>query len=184
MHSISSLLPQSTMNLPTSIIFLILFSTTIIVVFTTIKISQGVTIPSFIINQRNHHEKKKSGIKKAHTFFHQHKKHEEYPERIYSSSFHSKDDDKNDENSNKRCTVLIILNQPICTKNNSIFNRLWNMSSIRVCADGGANRLFDLSLDQTNNKKLIPDLIVGDLDSLRDDVKVRGYYSVSIKICN
>merc|ERR1711862_304969 len=72
-------------------------------------------------------------------------------------------------------TVLIILNQPLCSKKDSIFYKLWNMSFIRVCADGGANRLFDLSNSNNNNDdddEFVPDLIVGDLDSLRDDVRV------------
>ena len=43
-----------------------------------------------------------------------------------------------------------------------LLERLWAASSFRVCADGGANRLFDL-LGESH----VPDAIVGDLDSAR-----------------
>ncbi len=46
-------------------------------------------------------------------------------------------------------------------------------AKIKICADGGANHLFQLiqrdHLDQAND--MLPDAIVGDLDSLLDDVK-------------
>jgi thiamine pyrophosphokinase len=37
---------------------------------------------------------------------------------------------------------LLILNQPIA--HFDAFARLWKHASYRVCADGGANRLFDM----------------------------------------
>jgi thiamine pyrophosphokinase len=37
---------------------------------------------------------------------------------------------------------LVILNQPIASL--GVFKQLWKHSRFRVCADGGANRLFDL----------------------------------------
>lgn len=37
---------------------------------------------------------------------------------------------------------LLILNQPIA--HFDAFSRLWDHSSYRICADGGANRLFDM----------------------------------------
>lgn len=37
---------------------------------------------------------------------------------------------------------LIILNQPITRRD--IFEKLWNNCDYRICADGGANRLYDL----------------------------------------
>ena len=40
---------------------------------------------------------------------------------------------------------LIILNQPI--PNVDLLHKLWQNSSFRICADGGANRLYDLFLD-------------------------------------
>jgi len=65
-------------------------------------------------------------------------------------------------------TVLVILNSPIEKPPSLSFQTLWKSSLFRVCADGGANRLYDAS------NKLIPDAIRGDLDSLRQDV--RDYY--------
>lgn len=38
--------------------------------------------------------------------------------------------------------ALIILNQPIADI--EVLDRLWNHTSFRVCADGGANQLHDL----------------------------------------
>lgn len=54
-------------------------------------------------------------------------------------------------------------------------------ASLRICADGGANRLYDycalweadLSPSQARSM-YTPDIIKGDLDSLRPDVK--NYY--------
>lgn len=37
---------------------------------------------------------------------------------------------------------LLILNQPI--SDFAVFARLWSRSNFRLCADGGANRLFDM----------------------------------------
>lgn len=51
--------------------------------------------------------------------------------------------------------------------------QLWSRSHLHICADGGANRLFD-SFDDEERPKYAPDYIVGDLDSLRPDV--RTYY--------
>jgi len=67
-------------------------------------------------------------------------------------------------------TALIILNQPIpSSPKKSIFHRLWNLSSIRVCADGAANRLHD-SMTDDSGKCFFPNAICGDLDSIRKDV--------------
>ncbi|KAJ4783345.1 thiamine pyrophosphokinase 1 [Rhynchospora pubera] len=55
---------------------------------------------------------------------------------------------------------------------------LWNRAQLRVCADGGANRVYDdmpeLFPDQDPQEvrlRYTPDVIKGDLDSIRDDVK-------------
>ena len=69
-------------------------------------------------------------------------------------------------------TALIILNSPIRNPPSPLFDKLWDMANFRICADGGANRLFDAT---TGNAYYTPDLIRGDLDSLRQDV--RDYYS-------
>ncbi|CDS13597.1 hypothetical protein LRAMOSA05773 [Lichtheimia ramosa] len=68
---------------------------------------------------------------------------------------------------------LILLNQPI--QHVERFHRLWTNASLRYCADGAANRLYDaFSDDEQKREFYIPDEIAGDLDSLRDDV--REYY--------
>ncbi|EGG01497.1 uncharacterized protein MELLADRAFT_92108 [Melampsora larici-populina 98AG31] len=73
-------------------------------------------------------------------------------------------------------TYLIILNTPICKTEPSIFTNLWNSSTIRICADGGSNRLYDFNSD------FKPDFIKGDLDSIEESVK--DYYSgLGVKIC-
>lgn len=65
-------------------------------------------------------------------------------------------------------------------------------ASVRFCADGGANRLYDrfvkgkdraeegwdAELDADEDSWL-PDLVLGDLDSLRDDV--RRYYEDKVR---
>lgn len=92
---------------------------------------------------------------------------------------------------NGRTAALIVLNYPITksklsstakktvdNKTNSnayvninpIFDCLWKISSVRIAADGGANRLY------TYCKDYIPDQICGDLDSMKQSV--RTYYEV------
>ncbi|PFH57179.1 hypothetical protein XA68_15408 [Ophiocordyceps unilateralis] len=63
--------------------------------------------------------------------------------------------------------ALLVLNQPL--KNGNDLRRLWNNSSFRVAADGGANRLHDLSSFRGKFSNL--QAIVGDLDSLEPSVK-------------
>lgn len=65
-------------------------------------------------------------------------------------------------------SILIILNMPIHPQHSLSFERLWHCSQRRICADGGANRLYQY------NPQYIPDRIRGDLDSL--DHVVRAYY--------
>lgn len=66
-------------------------------------------------------------------------------------------------------SCLLILNQAISLEK-ALFVKLWNISSICICADGGANRLFDL-FEATDRENYLPNYIVGDLDSIRNDVK-------------
>ncbi|KAJ6619693.1 thiamine pyrophosphokinase Thi80 [Mycena sp. CBHHK59/15] len=63
--------------------------------------------------------------------------------------------------------ALVILNQPFSS---ALFLRLWNSSQWHCCADGGANHLFDV-LGATQRSLYLPNLIKGDLDSIRNDVK-------------
>ncbi|KXG50271.1 thiamine pyrophosphokinase, eukaryotic [Penicillium griseofulvum] len=62
--------------------------------------------------------------------------------------------------------ALLILNQPI---NEKAFGVLSRYASYIICADGGANRLFDMP--QVNEESKLPDSIVGDLDSIRPAVR-------------
>jgi thiamine pyrophosphokinase len=78
-------------------------------------------------------------------------------------------------------SALIILNTPIrCPQTSEnrnlpdVFRVLWEATTFRVCADGGANRLYDATIEKDTDDVLVPDLITGDLDSLRPDV--RSYY--------
>ncbi|KIJ06442.1 hypothetical protein PAXINDRAFT_103369 [Paxillus involutus ATCC 200175] len=74
--------------------------------------------------------------------------------------------------------ALIILNQPFPLP---LLEIVWKTCSWRCCADGGGNCLHDLlgNALTENGQQLrdlyIPDLIKGDLDSLRQDV--RDFYS-------
>ncbi|OCF31577.1 thiamine pyrophosphokinase [Kwoniella heveanensis BCC8398] len=63
---------------------------------------------------------------------------------------------------------LIIVNQPI---RRDLLDRAWKAAEVRLCADGGANRLYKVDEQQA----YLPDMIKGDLDSIRDDV--RTHYS-------
>jgi len=77
-------------------------------------------------------------------------------------------------------TALVILNSPIRRPPSPIFDRLWSISHFRICADGGANRLYDATNqddndvenedDRTTKTSYVPDMIRGDLDSLLPDV--------------
>jgi Thiamine pyrophosphokinase len=66
---------------------------------------------------------------------------------------HIFDDDKDDPLHNaeetyppKTVVAMIILNSPIANPPSPIFQTLWNLSSFRICADGGANRLYDATV--------------------------------------
>ncbi|CED84536.1 thiamin pyrophosphokinase [Phaffia rhodozyma] len=65
--------------------------------------------------------------------------------------------------------ALIVLNLPITKP--EIFYRVWRSCQIRYCADGGANRLYDFFDSDKERRQFLPDLIKGDLDSLRSDVR-------------
>eukprot|EP00599_Poterioochromonas_sp_BG-1_P007078 CAMPEP_0173144330 /NCGR_PEP_ID=MMETSP1105-20130129/7165_1 /TAXON_ID=2985 /ORGANISM="Ochromonas sp., Strain BG-1" /LENGTH=255 /DNA_ID=CAMNT_0014057983 /DNA_START=36 /DNA_END=800 /DNA_ORIENTATION=+ len=67
---------------------------------------------------------------------------------------------------------LIVLNSPCVASD--LIRRLWRNCIIKICADGGANRLFSALSDQEKDQ-FIPNFITGDLDSLQSHV--RDYYS-------
>ncbi|BEI97420.1 hypothetical protein CcaverHIS631_0210090 [Cutaneotrichosporon cavernicola] len=68
--------------------------------------------------------------------------------------------------------AMIILNQPI-TRRDTLM-RVWYASTLRYCADGGANRLYD-ALEPEERERMLPTMIKGDLDSIRPEVK--AYYA-------
>ncbi|EFY99461.1 thiamin pyrophosphokinase family protein [Metarhizium robertsii] len=76
-----------------------------------------------------------------------------------------------EDNAGLQDFALLVLNQPL--KNGAILRRLWKNSSVRVAADGGANRLHQLSSFQGKFSNL--QAIIGDLDSLCSSV--RDFYS-------
>lgn len=52
-----------------------------------------------------------------------------------------------------------------------LFWNLWSSAEVTICADGGANRLYDRSVQVEAQDLIHPHYIKGDLDSLRDDVR-------------
>jgi thiamine pyrophosphokinase len=96
-------------------------------------------------------------------------------------------------------TALIILNQPF---SKALLRRLWHATDWHCCADGGANRLHDVlngdrgdAIDTTTTATTttasgaadrvddyLPDLLKGDLDSVREDV--RRYYETRVSRCS
>ena len=81
----------------------------------------------------------------------------------------------NNDSKEQPTTALIVLNSPIARPPSRLFEKLWDLSSVRICADGGANRLYEATAD--NRKRWIPNRIRGDLDSL--DPEVRAFYESS-----
>ncbi|CAI7568424.1 unnamed protein product [Penicillium pancosmium] len=64
--------------------------------------------------------------------------------------------------------ALLVLNQPI---NETAFGVLSEHASYIICADGGANRLYDMLKHHGKESTILPDRIMGDLDSLKPAVK-------------
>lgn len=65
---------------------------------------------------------------------------------------------------------LIILNSS--SSSFSLVKKLWNLASFTVCADGGANHLYNSCIENNEDKqKFIPNYIIGDFDSIEPDIK-------------
>ncbi|XP_062198508.1 thiamine pyrophosphokinase 2 isoform X3 [Phragmites australis] len=82
--------------------------------------------------------------------------------------------------------ALVVLNQHLPR----FMPRLWTHAKSRICADGGANRIFDEMFQMINDQdqestrnRYVPDIIEGDMDSIRPEVKLY-YSSQGSKICD
>lgn len=72
--------------------------------------------------------------------------------------------------SNSQLCSLILLNTNLSQID---LRQLWQHLELHVCADGGANRLYDY-FDDEERARFVPEFITGDLDSLRGEVRL--YY--------
>ncbi|KAJ5074367.1 thiamine pyrophosphokinase 1 [Anaeramoeba ignava] len=85
--------------------------------------------------------------------------------------------DKKEKNPNSRLkrlpnqmiSFMVILNHDVPPYLHTFFPH----TSLTICADGGANRLYK-NFSSWNRQKFLPDFIIGDLDSI--EPKVRKYY--------
>ncbi len=76
--------------------------------------------------------------------------------------------------------VLIILNQPITKENESKLVKLWSNCSMRICVDGGTNRLHEWAQGKNATFTYVPDFICGDLDSI-DPAVCEFYFRLGSK---
>jgi thiamine pyrophosphokinase len=74
---------------------------------------------------------------------------------------------------NVSLNFLILLNSP--SLDFSQIKQCWDYCGTIICADGGANRLYDMC-NNCEKKNYTPNCIIGDLDSLRSDVAVQYKY--------
>ncbi|KAG8759951.1 hypothetical protein FRC14_004504 [Serendipita sp. 396] len=72
--------------------------------------------------------------------------------------------------------ALVVLNQSFSRE---LFDAVWYACEWRVFADGGSNRVFDLVGERWQD--YLPDLITGDLDSIRPDVQ-QQYVTSGVKV--
>jgi len=75
--------------------------------------------------------------------------------------------------------VLVIVNSK--DYHRGLMELLWARCKWHLCADGGANRLFDSLSTKEERLRFVPDRIVGDLDSLRADVQT--FYEAQGCVC-
>lgn len=69
---------------------------------------------------------------------------------------------------NVEFNTLLILNQKINI--GSLFYKLWSQYTVKICADGAANMLYDFFSDEIERSKFLPNYIIGDLDSIKKEV--------------
>ncbi|KLJ12266.1 hypothetical protein EMPG_12669 [Blastomyces silverae] len=74
--------------------------------------------------------------------------------------------------------ALLVLNQPI---NQNAYTILKKHASFTICADGGANRLYNLMRKSGRESIELPDAIVGDLDSISPEVR-KHYEDLQVPI--
>ncbi|KAE8330166.1 thiamine pyrophosphokinase [Aspergillus sergii] len=74
--------------------------------------------------------------------------------------------------------ALLILNQPI---NERAFRVLRRHAKVTLCADGGANRFYSMMKAHDRESIDLPDLIIGDLDSISPDTKAH-YANLGVRI--
>ncbi|KAJ5354130.1 thiamine pyrophosphokinase eukaryotic [Penicillium brevicompactum] len=74
--------------------------------------------------------------------------------------------------------ALLILHQPI---NEKAFDVLRKHACFIICADGGANRLYDMTKAVGTESKHLPDVVMGDLDSIRPAVR-EHYEKLGVRV--
>ncbi|KAB8251438.1 thiamine pyrophosphokinase [Aspergillus flavus] len=74
--------------------------------------------------------------------------------------------------------ALLILNQPI---NERAFRVLKRHAKVTLCADGGANRFYSMMKAHDRESIDLPDLIIGDLDSITPDTRTH-YANLGVRI--
>ncbi|ODV86564.1 hypothetical protein CANARDRAFT_27003 [[Candida] arabinofermentans NRRL YB-2248] len=73
---------------------------------------------------------------------------------------------------NDSIKVMVLLNQQIHLPLD-FFSEIWEYSTLIVCGDGGANQLYDYCIkNQLDPLQYLPHYIVGDLDSIRNSVRL------------
>lgn len=77
--------------------------------------------------------------------------------------------------------AVVMLNTPLPADQQAAFERLWQGATVRVCADGAANRLLDTLGEARLSTLALPTAVVGDLDSIRPDV--RAFFEARVRRC-
>ena len=77
-------------------------------------------------------------------------------------------EEQKDRNSYTCQNYLVLVNAD--SLSTRLVKSLWSRFMMVLCADGAANRLHD-GLSEVDSNTYIPDVICGDLDSIRTDVQ-------------